>query len=107
MNTQLSIVVESIKEDVFDLNLLSKDSEFVSTGGNISIAKINLDFPEKIGGKDYLIIFTEDTITVSSSLAIVTREIDVDANMEGLVKIPAYLELVRGTSGDTIRVVAE
>lgn len=107
MNSQLSIVAESMRDDIFNLYLHSKDSGFVSTGENISIAKINLYFPERIGGKDYTISLSEDTITLSSSLAIVSREMDLDIDMEGTAKIPAYLELVRGSSGDTIRVVAE
>ena len=107
MNTQLSIVAESVKDDVFDLYLLSKDSGFIATSENISIARIDLDFPERIGDRDYEIILQEDRITVSSSLATVTKEIDIDINMEGTAKIPAYLELVRETTGDTIRVVGE
>lgn len=107
MRTQLSIVAESIKDDVFDLYLLSEGSGFVATSGNISVAKINLDFPERIGGRDYEISLAEDTIIVSSSLATVVKKVDIDINMEGNVRVPGYLELIRGTTGDTIRVVGE
>ena len=103
MDSQLSTVAEAVRQDIVKLYLISKDSA-TDTG---SIAKFSVGFPEKIGGRSYTITLSENLITVTSAVAEVKREVDVDISLEGSAVMPACLELVKESGEYTIKVVEE
>lgn len=110
VDAQLSVIAESVKEDVTRLYLISKDSDF-PYDEEVVIAEFNLDFPKSLGGRSYTVSLADDKITVSSTtsegIAVdVSRDINLDITLKGSSNMPAHLELIRDESGDTIEVAS-
>lgn len=90
INSEVDYIAESAKVKILEIYNLASQSEF-------SNGTFNLDMPEKIGDKKYLLILNQNLLTVrmpfENDNIEVNRTLGIDANIGGESYMPASINV--------------
>ena len=100
-NSKLNFVSELVSNKIFDLYLISQESEVVpEPNTNYTIAQFEIPNP------DYEIFFYENIFTARSGNYETNKTTNVNLYLSGKATTPAYLKLIRTNfDGDIIDII--
>ena len=96
-NSNMNFVSEKIRMKIFDLYLLSDESELIpESGSNFTIAQLELS------NMGYEVELFENKMVVKFGNYELNKTVNTNLLLSGRAKLPAYLRLIRENKNDQI-----